>query len=377
MIRRVPTMSHVPKLSFALGALLTAATAAGQAPVETARVVAKAVERQVKLPGEFQPYLAVPIYAKVTGFVRQVAVDRGSHVSEGQLLMTLEAPEMQSQVLEAQSKAQALELQRVEAAAKLASAQSTYDRLKAASQTPGVVAENDVVVAQKTVEAAQALVRSYDDSIKAAQAQVQAVKDLQQYLTIKAPFPGIITERNVHPGALVGPGSAATPLLRLHQVSRLRLVVAVPEALVGATVKGARVAFTVPAYPGETFYGVLSLMAHDLDEKTRSMAVELDVKNPDLRLSPGMYPEVQWPVRRPQPSLLVPPTSIVTTTERTFVIRVTNGAAQWVTVSRGARVGDLIEVFGALKEGDMIVRRGTDEIREGSKVNAQPPKQSS
>jgi membrane fusion protein (multidrug efflux system) len=368
-------LSRVRYVAIGLTLVLTT-TATAQAPIEVVRVTAKAVERQVKLPGEFQPYLAVPIYAKVTSFVKTMNVDRGSAVRKGQLLATLEAPEMQSQVLEAQSKAQALELQRAEAMAKLAGAQSTYDRLKAASATPGVVAENDVVVAQKTVEAAQALVHSYEDSIKAAQAQVQAVKDLQQYLTIKAPFDGIITERNVHPGALVGPGSASTPLLRLHQVSRLRLVIAVPEALVGAMVKGARVAFTVPAYPGETFYGVLNLMAHDLDEKTRSMAVELEVKNPDLRLGAGMYPEVQWPVKRPQASLLVPPASIVTTTERTFVIRVNNGVAQWVNVARGARVGDLIEVFGALKEGDSIVRRGTDEIREGAKVNVQPAKPS-
>src|SRR5207253_7746554 len=122
----------------------------------------------------------------------------------------------------------------------------TYDRLTAASATPGVVAENDVVVAQKTVEAAQALVRSYEDSIKAAEAQVQAVKDLQQYLQIKAPFDGTIVERNVHPGALVGPGSGATPLFKLHQISRLRLVVNVPEALVGSIVKGARVTISVP-----------------------------------------------------------------------------------------------------------------------------------
>ena len=147
-----------------------------------------------------------------------------------------------------------------------------------------------------------------------------------------------------------------------------------PEALVGAMVKGARVPFIVPAYPGETVYGVANLVAHSLDEKTRSMPVELDVKNPDLRLSAGLYPEVQWPVRRPQPSLLLPPTTIVTTTERTFVVRVINGVAQWVNVSRGARVGDLIEVFGALKVGDTIVRRGTDEIREGAKVDIQPPK---
>jgi RND family efflux transporter MFP subunit len=369
-------INRVCQVSIALALASAAAPVVAQAPVEVVRVTSKAVERQVKLPGEFRPYLAVPIYAKVAGFVKRVDVDRGSTVRHGQLLATLEAPEMQAQIVEAESKAQAVELQRAEAVAKLAGAQSTYDRLKAASATPGVVAENDVVVAQKTVEAAQALVRSYEDSIKAARAQAQAVRDLGQYLQIKAPFDGIITERNVHPGALVGPGSGSTPLLRLHQITRLRLVVAVPEALVGAIVKGARVPFTVPAYPGETFYGLVNLLAHDLDEKTRTMAVELDVRNLDLRLGAGMYPEVQWPVRRAQPSLMVPPTSIVTTTERTFVIRVTNGVAEWVNVSRGDRVGDLMEVFGALKEGDTIVRRGTDELREGAKINAQPAKSS-
>src|SRR5262245_53961819 len=279
MTRRAPTMTVARRFCFAVCAVLIADLTIAQTPVDVVRVVSRPVERQVKLPGEFQPYLAVPIFAKVSGFVRQVNVDRGSAVKQGQLLATLEAPEMQAQIVEAESKAQALELQRAEAAAKLAAAQSTFDRLKAASATPGVVAENDVIVAQKNAEAAQALVRSYEDSIKAAQAQVQSVKDLEQYLTLKAPFDGIITERNVHPGALVGPGTASPPLLRLHQISRLRLVVAVPEALVGAMVKGARVPFTVPAYPGETFYGIASLVAHDLDEKTRTMPVELDVKN--------------------------------------------------------------------------------------------------
>src|SRR5213083_2654594 len=281
-------MNHLSNGSIAFTLFLVAAPAAAQTPVDVVRVASKAVERQVKLPGEFRPYLAVPIYAKLAGFVKRVAVDRGSAVKQGQVLVTLEAPEMLAQISEAQSKAQALGLQRAEAEAKLAGAQSTYDRLKAASATPGVVAENDVIGAQKNAEAAQALVRSYEDSIKAAQAQVQSVKDLEQYLTLKAPFDGIITERNVHPGALVGPGTGATPLLKLHQVSRLRLVVAVPEALVGAMVKGARMPFTVPAYPGETFYGVVNLMAHDIEEKTRTMAVELDVRNTDLRLTAGM-----------------------------------------------------------------------------------------
>ena len=141
-------------------------------------------------------------------------------------------------------------------------------------------------------------------------------------------------------------------------------------------VKGARVPFTVPAYPGETFYGVVNLMAHDIEEKTRTMAVELDVRNTDLRLTAGMYPEVLWLVRRPQPSLLLPPTTIVTTTERTFVIRVKDGVVEWVNVNRGSRVGDLVEVFGPLKEGDLIVRRGTDELRQGAKVTVQAAKSS-
>jgi hypothetical protein len=172
-----------------------------QPPVEVVRVTVKAVERQVKLSGEFRPYLAVPIHAKVSGFVRQVLVDRGSAVRRGQLLAALEAPEMEAQIVEAQARMQAVELQRTEAEARLSSAQSTYERLKAAAATPGVIAENDLVVAQKGVEAAQASVRSQEGLVKAAQAHVQAVRNLEQYLQIRAPFDGIVSERNVHPGA--------------------------------------------------------------------------------------------------------------------------------------------------------------------------------
>src|SRR5262245_59450246 len=110
----------------ALLTLLATAPLLAQAPVDVVRVLSKVVDRQVKLPGEFQPYLAVPIHARVPGFVKSVDVDRGTNVRHGQVLATLEAPEMQAQVAEAQAKAQALELQRAEAAARLAGARSTY-----------------------------------------------------------------------------------------------------------------------------------------------------------------------------------------------------------------------------------------------------------
>jgi hypothetical protein len=95
------------------------------------------------------------------------------------------------------------------------------------------------------------------------------------------------------------------------------------------------------------------------------MPVELDVANPRSALAPGMYPEVSWPVRREGASLLVPPSSIVTTTERTVVIRVKEGRAEWVTVRRGAAVGSQVEILGALRPGDLVVKQGTDEIRDG------------
>src|SRR2546428_860617 len=198
-------MNHAHELSLVSIIVFAAATLAAEAPVEVVRVVSTAVGRQVKLPGEFQPFMAVPIFARVSGFVRQVNVDRGSAVRQGQLLATLEAPEMQAQIVEAEAKAQAIDLQRAEAEAKLAAAQSTYERLKAASATPGVVAGNDLIVAEKGVEAAQALVRAYGGSLKAAQSSGQSLKDLERYLTITAPFDGVIIERDVHPCALVGP----------------------------------------------------------------------------------------------------------------------------------------------------------------------------
>ncbi len=177
----------------------------------------------------------------------------------------------------------------------------------------------------------------------------------------------MITERYVHPGALAGPTSgSAGPLLRLEQQSRLRLVVAVPEADVAGIAGGATVSFTVSAYREETFHGVVARVARSIDPRTRTMPVELDVRNPGGRLAPGMYADVQWPVRRSRPALLVPPSSIVTTTERSFVIRLRNAKAEWVNVARGPAAGDLIEVFGPLRAGDEIVRRGSDEIREGT-----------
>jgi len=338
-----------------------------------APVVSKSLSRTIELPGEFQPFQSVSIHAKVRGYVDRVLVDRGSAVKQGDLLAEITAPEMKAAIAEAESKVQAAESEKAQAEAQLAAAQSTYDRLKQAAQTPGAIAGNELIQAQKQVEAAQALVQSKRDAAVAVAATVQAQKDLLAYLKITAPFDGIITDRLVHPGALVGPG-ADPVLLVLQEVSHLRLVVALPEEDIGGIARGARVAFHVPAYPERPYSGTVARVSHALDSKTRTMAVELDVFNRDGSLSPGMYPSVKWPARRAHASLLAPKTSVVTTTERTFVIRNQNGHAEWVDVVKGASDGDLIEVSGNLRAGDMVVRRASDEIREGAPLQASSKK---
>lgn len=335
---------------------------------ELVPVVSKQVSRTIELPGEFLPFLSVALHAKVPGYVDRVLVDRGSIVKKGDLLIEMSAPEMAAQIAEAQSKVQGAEADRLQAEAQLAASQSTYDRTKQAAQTPGAIAGNELVQAEKQVDAAKALLNSRAQAKRVAESAVLSLLDLQGYLKITAPFDGVVTERLIHPGALAGPGNDIA-LLSIQQVSPLRLVVPVPEEDVSGIVNGANVAFRVPAWPERTYSGTIARISHALDQKTRTMAIELDVINRDGSLAPGMYPTVKWPVRRSRPSLFIPKTSVVTTTERTFVIRNQNGQAEWVDVKKGVAEGDLVEVLGNLKAGDMVVRRATDEVREGTPIH--------
>lgn len=336
--------------------------------VDLVPVSSKPASRMIDLPGEFQPFLNVSVHAKVRGYVERMLVDRGTVVKQGQLLAELSAPEMKAQIAEAESKLQSAEADQLQAEAQLAAAKSTADRLAKAAETPGAIAGNELIQAQKQVEAATALVQSKRQASHAAESSVRAQRDLESYLRITAPFAGVVTDRLVHPGALVGPGPDPV-LLVLQQVSHLRLVVAVPEENTGGIANGAHVEFHVPAYPERKYAGTVARIAHALDQKTRTMAVELDVANSDGSLSPGMYPSVKWPVHGTRPALFVPKTSVVTTTERTFVIRRKNGKAEWVNVAKGAPDGDLVEVLGDLQAGDLVVRRATDEVREGTALD--------
>ena len=354
-----------------------AATAAGAATIDVVRVIERPLDIQLSLPGELTANQTVDVFPRVSGFVKTVNVDRGSRVSAGDLLMTLEAPELVAQRAGAQSKLQGAEAELAVARSKAEADKSTFDRIKAASATPGVVAGNEVTVAEKAADASRSQVLAAQQNVESARQSLNAIRDMEGYLRVTSPFAGVVSERNVHPGALVGPASAtgsAAPLLRVVDNNPLRLVVPIPEAYMTELKSGTPIPFSVAAYPGQSFSGKVARIARSVDVSTRTMAVELDVTNSDGRLAPGTFCQVRWPIRRSGPSLFVPSASVAATTDRTFVIRVRGGKTEWVDVRTGLTSGPLVEVFGDLRPGDEVAKRGTDELRAGTEVQIRESK---
>lgn len=334
---------------------------------ELTTVQARPLDRLITLPGELLPFESVVLHARLPAFVDLVLVDKGAVVKKGDPLVTLSAPELALQVAEADSKVRLARSRLAEAGARRHGAQLAYDHLKAAAATEGVVAEADLLQARSQLDAAIAAVDAAQSAVDAALAALAVTRQMEQYLRVTAPFDGVITQRLIHPGALVGP-NPNSPLLRLEHTRRLRLDVAVPEAAAAALAPGALVTFTVPAFPSRRFSARLARISRAVDPQSRAMSVELDVDNSTGLLAPGMYPEVSWPLKSTHHVLLVPPSAVVRTTDRTFVVRISRGLAEWVDVRRGVSLPDFVEIIGDLAPGDLLLLRASDEVRPGTPV---------
>jgi membrane fusion protein, multidrug efflux system len=348
----------------------TASATPGPQSVEVVRVKSEFLLTRIALPGQLQPYESVDLYPKVNGFIQDIFVDRGSRVRQGELLVRLTAPEVTAEIGQAAAAVRGAREQLNSAEARMEADRVTYERLATAAKTPGVVAENDVNVARDTADSDSAIVRAAVANLSAMREALKNAQQLGAYLEIRAPFDGIITTRNLHPGALVGPaaGQGTQPILQLATTKRLRLVVAVPEASVQGAKPGEMMTFTVPTAPGRTFAAPIARMAEASDYQTRTMMVEADVSNLNGELFPGIYTTVEWPVRRSYPTLRVPTTAVANDQQQQFVIRIVNGKASWVDVTTGMTDAGNVEVFGNLTAADMVVKRATDAILPDTKV---------
>ncbi|SDY94639.1 RND family efflux transporter, MFP subunit [Hymenobacter psychrophilus] len=242
------------------------------------------------------------------------------------------------------------------------------------SEERGTISPNDLEQARAAMQADQA-------NVQAAYSELQASRELSNYLVVRAPFGGIITARNVSVGALVGPGAGqpAAPLFSLENSRTLRLEVAVPEAAVGQWLQpGARVPFTVAAFPGQTFSGTFRRNASRLSPEVRSELVEMEVPNADGRLKAGMYAQVLVALPTAADARAVPISAVFTAPDapqQARVVRVQQGRAQWVPVRKGQLLSrDSVLVFGALQPGDELVREQADQVPDGQPVTVAKPR---
>ena len=308
----------------------------------------------LKIPGELTAFQNVDLYAKENSFVKTLYADVGSKVNTGQLLATLEAPELNQAIAEAKSKLKAQE-------AIYIASKANYDRLYETSKTPGTISPNDLD---------QALARKNADNsqLEAAKATFQQMIETLKYLEVRAPFSGIITARNISVGAYVGPSGKGSdqPLFTLQEQKKLRLVISVPEAYTGYLSGKTKISFMVNSRPNQQFVAQVKRLAGALDTKLRSEHIEMDVDNSNMQLLPGMVAEVKIPITPTDSTFIVPKSAVINSTELVFVIRAENNKAVWVPVKPGREADNKTEVFGKLSTADSIVLKASEEIRNGA-----------
>ncbi|WP_246485128.1 efflux RND transporter periplasmic adaptor subunit [Chitinophaga qingshengii] len=311
----------------------------------------------IKIPGELVAFQRVDLYAKVSSFVKKLYVDVGSEVKAGQLLVTMEAPELNSQLSGAESRLKSQE-------AIYLSSKATYDRLLETSKTPGTVSQNDLDIAYAKQKSDLA-------QLDAAKASYREVGDTRNYLEIRAPFSGVISRRNVSAGAYVGPAGKGSdlPIFTLQEQKKLRLVVSIPEAYNSYLNNSSEVQFTTKSMLNQTFTAKVSRLSGALDERLRSQSIEMDVNNDNKQLLPGMVAEVAIPLTGNHTgAFVVPSKAVLNSTQGVYVIKVVNGKAVWVPVKTGRKADDKTEIFGDLALNDTIIKVASEEIRDSSAI---------
>ena len=385
-------------LSCAMGALLISCgksdgAKADEAPkdaapnVAVARVGRKPMSRSLTISSELVPFQEIDIFAKESGFVSKLYVDYGSHVKKGQLMATLEIPELQALLQEDQAAIKSAsdqvtnaqhQLGRVEAQHKVLHLQ--YDRLNNVSKSkPGLVAQQEVDDSQGKDLAAEAQVEGAKSSYEVAQSQMVMAQSklahdqaLYDYAKITAPFAGVVTQRYANFGTLMQAGtssSTAMPLVKLSQEDMYRLVIPVPESYVRYIKIGDPVDVTVSAL-GHDFPGKVARFSVDVGQATRTMHTEVDVPNPQRLLIPGMYAEATLTLDRKGAALVVPLQAVNQESDRVSVLVVDQAdKVQDRQITLGIQTENDAEVLSGLHEGDQVVISDRSGLKPGELVH--------
>lgn len=382
-------VGYLPKLETNRRAVLNANPGRKALPEAGVVTVQRAPsEFDLTLPGTIQSETEAPLYARADGYVRRRLVDIGDRVSAGQLLAEIDSPEQDQQIREAEAgvrRSESMERQSGHAIeqsrANLELARVTHERWSSLV-AKGVLAKQEgdekrsaYVARQADVAAAESGLASAREALAASHAALGRLREMQRFRKVVAPFGGVITARNIEVGSLVGAGSssAVRELFRIAKISVLKVQVNVPQSEVQLIRVGTSIDVTVDELPRQIFTGHVVRTANALDPASRTLLTEVSLPNPGGRLLPGMYANLVFHLRRPDPPVLVPATALLLGAQGTRLAVVGQGGKiHYQPVTVGRDYGAQVEIVSGIAEGQKVVMNVTDEMPEGTPVKPVP-----
>jgi RND family efflux transporter MFP subunit len=355
--------------------------------VAVVKVGRRDLASNLQIASEFLPFQEINVYAKVSGYIQKLYVDWGTHVRQGQLLAVLEIPELQQQLQldEAGVRRSEQDLARVherlnQAESTYLVADLTYKRLSTVQQTqPGLVAQQEIDVAQGKDLDAKAGVSGYKNAVAGAEqgllvakAELEKDRSMYAYARITAPFDGVVTKIDAYTGALLPAGTSSNKgdqaLCHLSENKLLRLVIPVPESAVPDIRLGSSVQVRVPVL-SKAFRGTVARIAGQVNLSTRTMHTEIDVPNPKLEIVPGMYAEASIVLKQRRNALAVPVQALNREERRVTVFLVDKGnKIQERPVQLGIETPDRVEIVSGLSQDDLVVVGNRSQLRPGMTV---------
>ena len=371
----------------------TEAQASGSAEIPTvsaAKAVIRDLSRDIVLTAEFVPFQEIDVMAKVSGYVKEIRVDVGDHVKSGQVLATIEVPELEDEMTRAQATIEQAEaevtgfrddIRRAESAHEIA--HLSYQRMAGVvKDRPGLLPQQEIddahsrdLVAEAQLAAANSHLAAAIQKVSVNRAELARVKTMFAYTQVTAPFAGVITKRFANTGSMIQAGTAsqtqAMPLVRLSENSLLRLILPVPESVVSVVKVGQELTVRVPTL-NRTFPGKVARFSERVQLSTRTMDTEVDVPNSSFSLVPGMYAEVIFTTENRSQVISVPFSAVdlIGGSEKSGKVMTvaSDGRLESHDVSLGLQTSDSFEVRSGLREGDVVVVGSHANLHAGQQV---------
>ncbi|HVP63800.1 MAG TPA: efflux RND transporter periplasmic adaptor subunit [candidate division Zixibacteria bacterium] len=325
------------------------------ATVLTVHPKAEAPDEELVLPGSLQAFKESPIFARTSGYLVQWYKDIGSRVKQGDLLAKIDTPEVDQELNQARAARQQI-------LAQMQLAKISADRWENLRKTDSV-SQQETDQQTSGYQQAQA-------NLAAADANVRRLEQLESFKNVYAPFPGVLTRRNVDPGALINAGAGGQPMFNLAQVDPLRVFTSVPQAYAPYIRVGAKATVTLQEFPGQKFQATIARTSDSIDPTTRTLLTEVDVPNKDGRLLPGSYGQVHFAVPSDVHKLVIPVNAMLFRAEgpRVGVVGA-DGKVHLQPINIGRDYGSTLEILGGLNEQDRIIVNPSDSLEEGQQVN--------